>query len=486
MSRIRSWLDPHNGFSHTLAALPMRYLLALTIVAALMLIPAERVSACSASFPTIQSMTAGSEVVAIGTLVNPTPDVITLKVEEHLKGGLQAPTLRLNNHFIGNDESCRQSLGEGNRFRGGDRVLVFLQRDEFKVGSDWRPTGLGAGFVLRIANDQLSFGFGQLPLGSLPEAKAQIATLVGAAGKGRCFDVTGLCIDGRFLEWWQQNGGETIFGEPVSSAYPQTDPRTGKSYLTQWFERGRFTLRPDRKPPADVELGPLGREWNQQVRPGVIPRERGPRAGCLWFAETGFNVCDQGVRAGFKSFWQSLGLQTGQQSAYGRSLALFGLPLSPARVETNVYGLKVFTQWFERARFEWTELEPGVFQVRLGRLGTEFVDRCGPPLSNAHTGKADFRYGGEGGFCVVWKDMSPDERGFRVRLTYGANKQLTYTTPANTTQFVLPKPAAALTAPQPCSHGKYNLSVYALRPRGTELVGSVDVVRMCPSVEHNR
>ncbi|WP_322497137.1 hypothetical protein [Chloroflexus sp.] len=78
-------------------------------------------------------------------------------------------------------------------------------------------------------------------------------------------------------------------------------------------------------------------------------------------------MCDAFLR-----YWQSHGLEFDGKRGFSEaeSLALFGLPLTEARIETNSSGDTVLTQWFERARFELhTNLGPDV--VLLGLLGRE-------------------------------------------------------------------------------------------------------------------
>ena len=97
-----------------------------------------------------------------------------------------------------------------------------------------------------------------------------------------------------------------------------------------------------------------------------------------------WDTSDQLPGVGFKTYWETHGIQDPRDvrgevrrfqdaplDAYRRSLALFGLPLTPARMETNTSGDTVLTQWFERARFEWHPTNPPGFQVLVGRLGWE-------------------------------------------------------------------------------------------------------------------
>src|SRR4051794_32816811 len=205
----------------------------------------------------------------------------------------------------------------------------------------------------------------------LPWALALVPRAV--AADALCFSQTGHCISGRFRQYWEQNGGLPVFGYPISDAANEANRDTGQSYLTQWFERTRFELHSDQAAPYDVLLGRLGDEGLQQLGRNwqAEPPEPGPKAGCLWFQLTHHNVCDQGTNRGIKTYWQTHGLRDPRLNAYGRSLALFGYPLTTPRVETNSSGDKVLTQWFERARVEWHPGNPDPYKVLLGRLGAE-------------------------------------------------------------------------------------------------------------------
>ncbi len=196
-----------------------------------------------------------------------------------------------------------------------------------------------------------------------------------SAQNDQCFPQTNQCINGRFRQFWEQNGGLAVFGYPITPARQENNRDTGQSYLTQWFERNRFELHIENPVPYDVLLGRLGddrliqtgRDWRQEGR------EIGPQAGCLWFEQTGHNVCNQDSSRGFRQYWETHGLHDPQLDAYQRSLALFGLPLTQPRAETNSSGDTVLTQWFERARFEWHPGNPTEYKVLLGRLGDEIA-----------------------------------------------------------------------------------------------------------------
>lgn len=199
---------------------------------------------------------------------------------------------------------------------------------------------------------------------------------VRAAEEKLCFSETGFCISGRFRQYWEQNGGLPVFGFPTSEAFAYNDPTTGKASIQQWFERNRFELHPENKAPYDVLLGRLGDELLvfANVDWQAAPRESGPQSGCVWFEQTGRNICDQSSGVGFKSYWQSHGLEFDGKpgKTYQESLALFGLPLTSIKMEKNVSGDTVLTQWFERARFEYHPNKPNEYKVLLGLLGNEY------------------------------------------------------------------------------------------------------------------
>ena len=186
----------------------------------------------------------------------------------------------------------------------------------------------------------------------------------------RCFPETGFCIDGRIREYWEQNGGLEVFGYPLNNARLERNRDTGEVYLTQWFERNRFEVHPENQAPYDVLLGRLGAE----LITAPPAQAEAAQADCLWFDVTQLNVCNQAGNLGFMSYWQNHGLQFDGAADFAESLALFGYPLSTARMETNSSGDTVLTQWFERARFEWHPNNPDEFKVLLGRLGAEGFD----------------------------------------------------------------------------------------------------------------
>jgi uncharacterized protein YkwD len=212
---------------------------------------------------------------------------------------------------------------------------------------------------------------------AMPVARAQ------AAPEQICFpeipNVTD-CLQGRFAQYWNDNGGLPVFGYPIT---PTFDVITSSQVvLTQVVERNRLEYHPEHSPPFDILLGRLGvdalrlqgRDWQREA-PGR------PQPGC-WFTEaTGYNVCDHVAGEGFLSFYRSHGLDLGDPGiSEGESLSLWGYPLTEPAMERNSSGDTVLTQWFERARFEYHPNNPPGERVVLGLLGRELYD--GGPRPN--------------------------------------------------------------------------------------------------------
>lgn len=200
------------------------------------------------------------------------------------------------------------------------------------------------------------------------------------------------CLEEPFLSYWERQGGLPVLGYPITGAQTEHNLDLQIDLTTQWTERNRLEIHPENLPPYDILLGRMGAERLAQLGrdPLAEQRESGPQPGCLWFEETGRNVCDQAQGQGFKTYWQSHGLELGDPGiSFRESLALFGLPLTTPQMETNSSGHTVLTQWFERARFEWHPHNPDQYKVLLGLLGNEVRggSRLAPPALSIFGGE---------------------------------------------------------------------------------------------------
>jgi len=95
----------------------------------------------------------------------------------------------------------------------------------------------------------------------------------------RYFPETGFAVGGRFLRYWEENGGLTSFGYPISAEFDEVQP-DGRAFRVQYFERARFEWHPEASDPSyEVQLGLLGsalyfgepRPQTVQPRPTPVP-----------------------------------------------------------------------------------------------------------------------------------------------------------------------------------------------------------------------
>ncbi len=183
-------------------------------------------------------------------------------------------------------------------------------------------------------------------------------SLVRAAENSRFFPETGHTVSGKFLDYWNNNGGLTAFGYPITEAGNEVDSETGKVYLTQWFERNNFQLHPEfAGTKYEVELGLLSKRLtSNRLKNDPAFQPGSAKAGYFYFPQTRHYVSQL-----FYLYWQNNG-----------SLDRLGFPISDEQSETDPATGKVFVmQWFERARFEYHPEKPGIYNVELGLLGNE-------------------------------------------------------------------------------------------------------------------
>ena len=90
---------------------------------------------------------------------------------------------------------------------------------------------------------------------------------------------TGKRLGGRFLQYWQQNGGLPQQGYPISEEFQEVSALNGKSYTVQYFERAVFELHPENQPPYDVLLSHLGKFRNDQQYNSASSAKAVPGAG---------------------------------------------------------------------------------------------------------------------------------------------------------------------------------------------------------------
>jgi hypothetical protein len=104
---------------------------------------------------------------------------------------------------------------------------------------------------------------------------SQVLTgLAGPLEQNNCqtFPETKQTVCGRFLAYWQQNGGLAQQGFPISGEFQEKSDLNGQVYTVQYFERAEFEYHPENQPPYDVLLAQLGTfEYKRKYQSGGPP-----------------------------------------------------------------------------------------------------------------------------------------------------------------------------------------------------------------------
>lgn len=175
----------------------------------------------------------------------------------------------------------------------------------------------------------------------------------GAQMRERCFAETGYCIRGAILDYWERNGGLTVFGYPITELQRETieDRWTGP---VQWFERDRL----EDHGIDGILAGRLGAAYLEQQGYALWdPANRTSAAvpGCEYFAATEQNLCEP-----FLSYWRING-----------GVERFGFPITSQRIE-QIGEWEGQVQYFERRRMEYHPELPGT-PILLGNLGRDIL-----------------------------------------------------------------------------------------------------------------
>lgn len=244
-------------------------------------------------------------------------------------------------------------------------AVVLTSFNEFFEGTHIEPSEKYGDLYLRLTKEQSDrFHAGV----SQPAAPPAQPTTAPSTTDCQTFPETGFQVCGRILEYWNQNGGLPVFGYPIAAQTVQEIE--GKAITLQWFERNRLELHPENARPYDILLGRLGADsLAAQGRDWTTFAKADPSAA-HYFGQTGHAIAPQ-----FWAYWSSHGLEFDNRrgTSFDESLALVGLPLSEATMETNpTNGQQYLTQHFERARFEYHPENAGTeYTVLLGLLGRE-------------------------------------------------------------------------------------------------------------------
>jgi iron complex transport system substrate-binding protein len=177
----------------------------------------------------------------------------------------------------------------------------------------------------------------------------------------RTFTETGKTVSGKFLAYWDANGGLAQQGLPISDEMQDVSNTDGKVYTMQYFERAVFEAHPENQAPYDVLLSLLGTFQYAKLHPQGVPDATASTDNPITFAETGMTVGGK-----FRAYWEGHG-----------GVAQQGFPISNEFQEKSPLDGKTYTvQYFERAVFEDHPENAAPNDVLLSQLGTfEYQDR---------------------------------------------------------------------------------------------------------------
>ena len=115
------------------------------------------------------------------------------------------------------------------------------------------------------------------------------------------FPETQHTVRGVFLKYWQEHGGLTQQGFPISEEFAEVSDLDGQSYTVQYFERAVFEHHPEKQPPYDVLLSQLGTfQYKAKYGDAGAPNQQPDAPGGQLFTETGHSV--SGL---FLDYWKS-------------------------------------------------------------------------------------------------------------------------------------------------------------------------------------
>ena len=215
--------------------------------------------------------------------------------------------------------------------------------------------------------------------GGLPR---EVDACFGAPGLGQAGwkAETGYTVSGAWLDFFQANGGLSIFGYPRSPV--MVDPLDDKQCV-QYFQRVVLEWHPENPPAFRIQRRLLTEILTEPAAPPAP--DPGENTDDVWYFPKGpqglghavSNVAPDGTRTGFKAFFDKYGRET-----------TFGYPMEEPTKRGDLW-----TQRFQAGimeyhpEFDKDGLKPGTDQpwrtwsVELRLLGDEYIQKTGLPFA---------------------------------------------------------------------------------------------------------
>src|SRR5262245_23545636 len=131
---------------------------------------------------------------------------------------------------------------------------------------------------------------------------AAVPLTASAQPKARTFPETGKVVEGKFLDYWTNNGGLAQQGFPISDVFQEKSDLDGNTYEVQYFERAEFESHPENQPPYDVLLSQLGTFRYKDLYPNGAPNQKASTVNPKKFSETGYTIGGK-----FRTYWEEHG-----------------------------------------------------------------------------------------------------------------------------------------------------------------------------------
>src|SRR5688500_3347270 len=128
-------------------------------------------------------------------------------------------------------------------------------------------------------------------------------TLGSAQDGSRTFPETGKTVKGRFLQYWNENGGLAQQGLPITDEMQERSDTDGKTYTVQYFERAVFELHPENRAPYDVLLSLVGVFNLKRNYPNGAPDQKANTTNPLRFGQ----ITSKVIGGKFREYWEKNG-----------------------------------------------------------------------------------------------------------------------------------------------------------------------------------
>ncbi|MEO8287109.1 MAG: hypothetical protein ABI670_11820 [Chloroflexota bacterium] len=263
--------------------------------------------------------------------------------------------------LIGHWDGSQWSLAGNPTLEGGGALNGLAQLPgNGLISVGYKTNGSGPTTLVEVYKDYCApTPFAPTPTGTAAATpvRVQPAETVQVPGNNSSiFPETGKSAGGIFLDYWEQNGGLSQQGYPISDLVGEVSPLDKKPYTVQYFERAVFEYHPENRAPYNILLSQLGTfRYKKKYPDGAPDQTQNTSSGSMHFSETGHRL---GGR--FLEYWDKNG-----------GLSQQGYPISDEFQEKSDLDGKLYTvQYFERAVFELHPENQAPYDVLLSQLGT--------------------------------------------------------------------------------------------------------------------